>query len=116
MLPRKNRLTKSQFQNFGKQSQKYRGEYGMLILDTHSDNNTRFGFIVSKKIGNAVHRHRMTRVLREIFRKYILNISNVKGIYIAYKYCDNYEELEKEIDLHFKNASRDFKMDRVKNN
>ncbi len=39
----------------------------MYILDNHSDKN-RFGITVSKKVGNSVVRHRVTRLIRESIR------------------------------------------------
>jgi len=116
MLPKENRLTKNQFQRLGKQGKKYRGDYGMLVVERQEEVVPKFGFVVSKKIGNAVQRHRMTRLLREISRKYIKDTSNMGVIYIAYKYCENYKELEKDTSQSFENAIRDFKTDRVKSN
>ncbi len=116
MLPKENRLTKNQFQRLGKQGKKFRGHYGMLVVERQEGTAPQFGFIVSKKIGNAVHRHRMTRLLREISKDYIKSISNIGVIYIAYKYCENYEELKKDFSESIENAIRNFKTDRVKGN
>ncbi|MBQ9766095.1 MAG: ribonuclease P protein component [Lachnospiraceae bacterium] len=40
----------------------------MYVLDKEETDNTRMGISVSKKVGNSVVRHRLTRLLREIYR------------------------------------------------
>ena len=39
----------------------------MYVLENNSDEN-RFGITVSKKVGNSVVRHRVTRLIRESIR------------------------------------------------
>jgi len=39
----------------------------MYVLSNHSEKN-RFGITVSKKVGNSVVRHRVTRLIRESIR------------------------------------------------
>jgi ribonuclease P protein component len=102
MLPKENRLSKKEFQKLDKNAEKFRGEYGMVVLEMYKGNTPKFGFIVSKKIGNAVQRHKMTRLLREIARENLKNVMDIKGVYIAYKYCDDYEKLEKDFTEHFR--------------
>jgi len=51
-----------------------------------------------------VQRHKMTRILRDIARKLLKNTPNIKGVYIAYKHCDDYEKLEKDFTKNFKDA------------
>ena len=104
MLPKENRLSKKEFQKLDKKAKKFRGEYGMIVLESYDENIPKFGFVVSKKIGNAVQRHKMTRLLRDIARKHLKNTPNIKGVYIAYKYCEDYEKLEKDFVKHFKDA------------
>jgi len=109
MLPSINRLDRKQFATLGKLNKKYKGEYGMLAVEENSSPTSKFGFIVSKKIGNAVARHRMTRLLREISKKYINSDINIMCVFIAYKYCNDYEKLKKDFDILFGNALRDIK-------
>ena len=104
MLPKENRLSKKEFQKLDKNARKFRGEYGMFVLEKYEEKSSKLGFIVNKKIGNAVQRHKMTRLLRDIARKHLKNTPNIKGVYIAYKYCDDYEKLEKDFTKHFKDA------------
>jgi ribonuclease P protein component len=108
MLPKNNRLQSKYFKEIYNQGKKYRGEYGMLILRNYSNReDVKLGFVVSKKIGNAVKRHKMTRLLREVARDLICKDSKLrgfKGVYVVFKYCDSYEKLQKEISKHFKNT------------
>ena len=39
----------------------------MYVLENHTDKN-RLGISVSKKVGNSVVRHRLTRLIRESYR------------------------------------------------
>ena len=39
----------------------------MYVLDNHTENN-RLGISVSKKVGNSVIRHHITRLIREAYR------------------------------------------------
>jgi ribonuclease P protein component len=45
----------------------------VIYYKKNIDKKLRFGFIVSKKIGNAVHRNYAKRRLRHLSQKYILN-------------------------------------------
>ena len=48
-------------------SSKVNRYFVMLVKENHLDYN-RIGISVSKKVGNSVVRHRVTRVIREVFR------------------------------------------------
>ena len=39
-----------------------------MYVDKTGDNNRKLGISVSKKVGNSVVRHRITRLIRESFR------------------------------------------------
>ena len=47
----------------------------MYVMRTKEETDTRIGISVSKKVGNSIVRHHITRLLREIFR---LNNSRIK--------------------------------------
>ena len=56
------------FQNVYKRGKSFANRYlVMYILENHLDKN-RFGISVSKKVGNSVVRHHLTRLLRESYR------------------------------------------------
>jgi ribonuclease P protein component len=71
----------------------------MLVATPYSSDITpKFGFVVSKKIGDAPDRHRMTRLLRVIVHESVeefnLNDNGYIYEYIAFKFCDDYHELK----------------------
>lgn len=108
MLNKKYRLPATLFQKVYSKGYKSRGEYGMLIGYKSDKEFPQFGYVVSKKIGNAVQRHKMTRLLREISHEMIKknNLSTLQFQYIAYKYTDDFNilktEFEKQIDNQIK--------------
>ncbi|PKN02463.1 ribonuclease P protein component [Candidatus Dojkabacteria bacterium HGW-Dojkabacteria-1] len=108
MLPKKYRLEPKNLQKIYKEGKKFRGEYGMLVVKELNINNPQFAFVVSKKIGNAVQRHKMTRLLRQITTEFLTKVEDSKlaSQYIAFKYSDNYEELKKEYLKQLKDAFR----------
>ncbi len=105
MLPPKNRLQTKEIKKILNIGKKHKGEYGMFVVVKEDERTNQFAFVVSKKIGNAVQRHRMTRLLREITRKD--EEEGIKGVYVAFKYCDDYEKLNNEVKEQLKEASRD---------
>ena len=108
MLPKKFRLPAKEFGQLYKIGKKIRGKYGMLIVKDNSVGNPRFGFVLSKKIGNAVFRHRMARLLRIIVMD-IVNEENLSLLskdfdYIAFVFCDKKNLLKDEILDQIKGA------------
>ena len=56
------------FQNVYKKGKSYANKYlVMYILENQTDQN-RLGISVSKKVGNSIVRHRLTRLIRESYR------------------------------------------------
>lgn len=101
MLPKKYRLPAKEFQSLYKNGYKAKGEYGMLISAPNNVQHPQFGFVVSKKIGNAVYRHRMTRLLRgisiEVVKNFEMEDTGRSFQYIAFKFCNEYKILKDEI-------------------
>jgi ribonuclease P protein component len=103
MLPPKNRLKTSDIKKIFDVGKKFRGEYGMIVVSNSKEEFNKYAFVVSKKIGNAVMRHRMTRLLREIARGRS-NTDGVKIVYVAFKYCNEYEKLKDDFNKLFNKA------------
>ena len=64
-----NKLRKnSEFQMVYKNGKSKANKYLVMILVKRESGPNRYGFSVSKKVGNSVVRHRVTRLLRESIR------------------------------------------------
>ena len=58
----------SDFQKVYRQGKSYANRYlVMYVLENHTEGN-RLGISVSKKVGNSVMRHHLTRLIRESYR------------------------------------------------
>jgi ribonuclease P protein component len=83
----------------------------VLYVSKNKLDNTRIGFTLTKKIGNAVTRNKVRRKMKEICR---LNFENIKEgydlVFIAKKSTVDlsYDELEKAI-IHILKISKTFK-------
>ena len=109
MLSKKYRLPKEKFQYIYKKGIKIRGKYGMLIaLKDDKVKTLQLGIVVNKKIGNAVARHKMTRLIRNIFMEEVKKESLEKSPtllqYIAFEFCDEYSLLREELKEQIKKA------------
>ena len=112
MLNKKYRLPVSQFPVVYKNGKKTRGKYGMLIaLKIDNTPTPQFGFVVSKKIGGAVQRHRFTRILRVAVAESIkeLSLDNCGYIfqYVAFESCDSKDALKEEVKTQLKGFAND---------
>lgn len=96
MLKKEFRLPSKEFQRIYSSGKKLKGSFGMYVVSLSDLEASRFAFVLKKKIGNAVQRHKMTRLLREVARKHLDNLSPIDAQYIAFEYSDNFEQLEKE--------------------
>jgi ribonuclease P protein component len=109
MLQKRYRLPPRLFNYIYDKGKKFRNEYGMLIATPYSTDITpKFGFVVSKKIGDAPDRHRMTRLLRVIVHESVdefeLKDNGYIYEYIAFKFCDDYHELKKSFQKLLKKS------------
>ena len=63
------------FQNIYDTGKSYANRQLVMYVSENFSEDTRIGISVSKKVGNRVVRHHMTRLLREVFR---LNKQNIR--------------------------------------
>lgn len=59
----------SEFQKVYKNGKSKANKYLVMVLLKRESGPNRYGFSVSRKVGNSVVRHRVTRLLRESIRK-----------------------------------------------
>lgn len=59
---------KNEFDFVFKNGKSYANRNLVMYVTENNEKNSRIGISVSKKVGNSVVRHRMTRLLRECFR------------------------------------------------
>ncbi len=90
MLPKKHRLKQQrEFNKIYRNGKKYSGRYFLLIADITAESgdyqNTRFGFVASKKVGKAVKRNLAKRKLRAIVAQEIPKLKpGYNCIFIAF--------------------------------
>ena len=82
-MPKKARLLKrAQFLKLSKQGKKVYRDSFLALVSVSKAHNNRIGITVSKKVGNAIERNRIKRIIREYFRHNKENISGPKDINI----------------------------------
>lgn len=109
MLAKQNRLRlKRDFEKVFKQGKGFRQNFLFLKMMENDLSETRFGFIVSKKISNkAVIRNKIRRQLREIVRNQLSQIK--KGLDIVLVVLPEiknkeFQEIEQTVNELFKKA------------
>ena len=71
------------FQYVYRNGKSYANKYlVMYILENHGDRN-RLGISVSKKVGNSIVRHRITRLIRESYRLHETDFLSNSGLDIV---------------------------------
>ena len=70
-FPKQARLTRrSEFLNLSQQGRKVHTSHFVVISQTNDKGENRLGVTVSAKVGNAIVRNRIKRLLREYFRRH----------------------------------------------
>ena len=86
-----------QFQFVYTNGRSFVNKYFVMYIKENGTDKNRIGISVSKKVGNSVVRHHITRLLRECIRKDDEQITNGKDIVIIARGMANGRSLE-EID------------------
>lgn len=74
------------------------GKYLVLFKKENGIGITRFGFSISKKIGNAVIRNRRKRLLREVFKKHQECIRKGYDIVVVARVTDEQDPVFQDIE------------------
>ena len=70
-FPKAERLRKrAEFLALSRSGRKVHTRYFIILVGKESRSVTRFGVTVSRKVGNAVERNRIKRLLREFYRQH----------------------------------------------
>ena len=72
-----------EFLNVYRHGKSYANKYLVMYVLSNKFDENRFGITVSKKVGNSVVRHRITRLIRECIRLQESNILTEYDIVIA---------------------------------
>jgi ribonuclease P protein component len=82
-FPQRARLRKRpEFKSLARKGEKTHTPHFVVITQENDRCETRLGVTVSSKVGNAVVRNRVKRVLRELFRRYRREIRTNKDVLI----------------------------------
>ena len=74
-----------EFQNIYKNGEKNFGFFSLVYFQNNNLDYSKFGFVVSKKVGNAVIRNRIKRLFREVIRQNEYKIKKSYDIVIISK-------------------------------
>ncbi|NLK00527.1 MAG: ribonuclease P protein component [Clostridia bacterium] len=100
MLKRQQRICKNtEFRRVYRTGKVIPGKFMVLFNKKNGGNTTRFGFSVSKKVGNSVVRNRIRRLMREICRKHNDNIGDGYDIVLVARAAAkgrNFWQMEKD--------------------
>lgn len=73
----------SEFQRIYKSGTSYANRLLVMYVKPSEHSDTRIGISVSRKVGNSVVRHRITRLIREIFRLHKLETDSGLDIIVV---------------------------------
>lgn len=100
------------FQNVYNNGKSYANKYLVMYVQKNGTECNRLGISVSKKVGNSVVRHRLTRLIREVYRLHEETFNNgLDVVVIARVSAKNicYHQMESSL-LHLANLHHIIKL------
>ena len=105
MYPKENRLRKTkEFQKVFRANRKIRSNYFAFLYLPNKSDVSRFGLVVSKKVGKAHVRNLVKRRMREVIRTNMFNIpQGFDYVIVAYPQITDlsFQSLQKELTQKF---------------
>ena len=85
-----------EFLNVYRHGKSYANKYLVMYVLSNKLDENRFGITVSKKVGNSVVRHRITRLIRECIRLQESNMTEYDIVIVARKAAKDkkYQDIE----------------------
>ena len=108
----------SDFQNVYQRGKSYANRYLVMYILKNGTDKNRLGISVSKKVGNSVVRHHLTRLIREVYRLHEETFNNGLDVVIIVRVTAkniSYHEMESAV-VHLGNLHRIIKNDDYENN
>ena len=90
---------KKDFDSAFKKRKQFKSKYAYIYINENNLENYRFGICVSKKIGNAVHRNKLKRRIKDIIDKSKLHFKSKDYIIVMKKSASAAEYLDLKDDL-----------------
>jgi len=90
---------KREIEALKKSEKQLKGKYVIVVFSDNSFGFARLLVVVSSKVGNAIMRNRIKRIIREIFRKGIKGLAGYDFMIIARASANrvDYREIEKDL-------------------
>ena len=98
MLPRPHRLSRLEIQQLLRRGARSQGEHVTVLAQPLTSQPSRFAAVVSRRMGGAVERHRMKRVLRAVWTRGRAGWRPHRLVVIARAWCGSIRILEREVE------------------
>ena len=90
----------SEFQRVFREAVSHPGRLLVVFVHTVPGAPRKVGFVASRRVGNAVHRNRAKRLLREVYRnhKHAIPATGIQIVLVARKGCEaaRYQDVERD--------------------
>lgn len=98
----------NEFHEIFKKGRFFVGKQMVLYVLPNQLSSHRVGIVVRKKIGNSVKRNRIRRIIKEVLRNDLSQISELKNLVVVVRKSDStpdYNQVQKELRYLFKKCN-----------